>query len=149
MSNVKVIAFQDGAVLRASKKEGRSIVMVGETTVRNIGGAYVSSSRRTIINLPNELATALSLKDGDDFNGKLKAQGLHEVEIIRQESTTPYYEGQEPKINPTTKEVIKDGAGNPVYMQDKAFDKGTMQDSLIAKAEVAQPAPAVAQEGLA
>ena len=136
---LKVINFKEGVAVRASSKtEGRSIIMVGATSYSNVGGALFGSSRRAIINLPSELAESLDLKDGDDINAKLKGHGLNAMEIIRKESITPAYEGQKPKVNPSTNEVVKDSAGNPIYMEDKAFDLGTEKDELVKSAGQSQ-----------
>jgi hypothetical protein len=132
--SVKIKAFQDGTIIRDSKKEGRSIVMLAQESYNNIGGALVKASRRAIFNLPTELAHELKLSDGCDFNAKLKGFGLKAVEIIRKESTTPFYDGQEAKINPTTDEVVKTSAGEPIYMDDNAYDVGTEVDELVKSA---------------
>jgi hypothetical protein len=135
MSKVIVKAFQDGAVLRpSSKAEGRVILMIAETSLSNVGGAYFESSRRAIINLPEGVANQFNLKDGDDFNAKLKSFGQNEVEIIREESTTPFYEGQNPKVNPTSQEIVRTSSGEAIYMRDKAYDKGTEKDKLVKSA---------------
>jgi len=50
--------------------------------------------------------------------------------IYRTESRTPLFEGQNPKINPTTKEVhLVDGA--PIYFKDYYTENPNAQDILI------------------
>ena len=50
--------------------------------------------------------------------------------IVRTESRTPLYEGQSPKINPSTGEIhLVDGA--PVYFTDEWSDNANAQDTLI------------------
>lgn len=149
---LKVIAFknEDGSVasvVRPSKKEGWSMIQVGTETYTFNGVAYVKSSRRAFVRFPNELAEKLALRDGDDFNAKAKAHGLQALEIIRTESIAPAYEGHQPKMNPTTQEIIKDAEGNPIYMQDRAFPVGTKVDSLISASSTAVVAESAGAEG--
>ena len=49
---------------------------------------------------------SLSLKDGQILAGQ----------IVRKESFEPFYEGQAPKINPTTSEVVLTD-GRPTYLE--------------------------------
>ena len=50
-----------------------------------------------------------NLKEGDDFGRK-----VFPVKLVVKEQTEPFYEGQEPKINPSTDEVITHN-GQEIY----------------------------------
>ena len=119
MSNLKIGKFKDGSVIKqsASKPEWASVMVVGETVGFNNG---IMNTSRRIAFLRGRKAEleALGLHEGTDLNAKLASLGADTVKIVRKESLTPAYEGQQPKINPTTQEVIKDASGNPIYMQD-------------------------------
>ena len=52
---------------------------------------------------------AAGLKEGDDFSAKITP-----VKFVVKEKFEPFYSGQEPKINPQTKEVVT-SSGAPVY----------------------------------
>lgn len=63
--------------------------------------------------------------------------------IVRKESRTPFYEGQNPKKNPSTDEIhLVDGA--PVYFIDEWSGDANAQDQLIRSSQGA----AVASESL-
>lgn len=54
----------------------------------------------------NNLISVFNLSDGSVYPG---------VKLIVREAITPFFEGQEPKINPETSEIITDENNNPVY----------------------------------
>ena len=79
---------------------------------------------------------ALGLKEGQDFSSVIP------VKLVVKESHDPFYAGQEPKINPTTKEVVT-SSGAPVYRQTivVALDSPETDVKLATdKVEVAVPA---------
>lgn len=55
----------------------------------------------------------------------LFGEGADDMRLIRLESTTPFYEGQEAKINPQTQAVVTHG-GQPIYRYAKL---GSASDS--------------------
>lgn len=63
-----------------------------------------------------------------------------EGKIVVRESTTPFYDGQEPKMNPETQKVITSG-GAPVY-RETDFVTTDEQDVLIASDKVEAGVPA-------
>ena len=113
MNKLIVALFKDGSLIRKStKKEGWGTVMViGETITFNSGIMNVSK-RIGFLRAPIEQLEALGLTEGQDINTKLSSLGADGVKIVRKESLEPFFEGQEPKKNPTSGEVIKDAAGN-------------------------------------
>lgn len=58
-----------------------------------------------------ELVKKTNLKEGDDFSKK-----VFPVKLVIKEQTEPFYSEQEPKINPTTGEVVTCN-GETVYRQ--------------------------------
>lgn len=89
--------------INPNKPEYGSIQMA--TTTRSFGG-FMNKSR-TVHFLSGkieelvELVADFDLKVGDDFSKKVQPSRL-----IIKESTTPFYEGQTAKINPSTSEVV-------------------------------------------
>lgn len=67
------------------------------------------------------------VKDGDEFPLPVK--------IVVKESTRPFYEGQEPKLNVSTDEIVTI-AGRPIYMSQEVVDIDSEEtDSLIRSEE--------------
>lgn len=58
-----------------------------------------------------KLINTLGLKEGDNFSEKVTP-----VKLVIKESTTQFYNGQNPKVNPKSGEVITSN-GVPVYRQ--------------------------------
>lgn len=67
------------------------------------------------------IITEYNLKAGDDFSMKVQPSRL-----IVKESTTPFYEGQKCKINPTTGEEVTSN-GNPVYRETRLVEAGSSE----------------------
>jgi hypothetical protein len=144
MNKLEVIKFKDGSVIRKStKKEGWGTVMVAQRSYGFNNGVLNETVRIGFMRAPLAQLEGLVLVAGQDLNAKLSSLGHGGANIVRKESTTPFFEGQTPKINPKTKEVIKDIAGNPIYMQDTLCDlaKGE-KDELISSVATAVVAPA-------
>jgi len=114
MSNsVKVKAHPiTGNVITPSKNPEWGTIRVDAST---------QSMENGILNVSNRTAFIRGkIKDLESLN--LKAEQVLSGKIVKQESFTPFYEGQNPKINPTTGEVVlKDGKKlflNYVYTSD-------------------------------
>ena len=119
MSELRVAPFKDGQIIKPStKKEGWGTAMVIGETVKFNNGIMNVTKRIGFLRAPIAHIEALGLAAGDDLNAKLKSLGSDQVKIVRKESLTPFFEGQEAKKNPKTEAVIKDAQGNPIYMQD-------------------------------
>jgi len=56
-----------------------------------------------------KIVETYNLKEGDDFSAKVMP-----VKLVVKERNTPFYDGQEPKINPTTGEVVMHN-GSEIY----------------------------------
>lgn len=81
---------------------------------------------------------SLGLKDGSTLDGK----------IIRKESFEPFYENQEPKINPQTNEVILTD-GRPTYLEFEYTEDKDASDHWVAESnEVEETADILAEQSM-
>lgn len=81
---------------------------------------------------------SLGLKDGSTLDGK----------IIRKESFKPFYENQEPKINPQTNEVILTD-GRPTYLEFEYTEDKDASDHWVAESdEVEETADILAEQSM-
>lgn len=81
---------------------------------------------------------SLGLKDDSTLDGK----------IIRKESFEPFYENQEPKINPQTNEVILTD-GRPTYLEFEYTEDKDASDHWVAESnEVAETADILAEQSM-
>lgn len=95
-------------------------------TVRN---NFINKSKRSVFVAGNiEVLKSLDYKAGQLIPGK----------IIMEESFEPFYDGQSPKINPTTKDVITK-EGKPVYFQYILTEDMNATDTFKGSVEIAQP----------
>jgi len=90
-----------------------------------------------------DLIRKYNLKEGDDFSEKVTP-----VKLIVKESTQPFYEGQDAKINPTTGAVMTHN-GEPIYRRVIVVPEGSAEkDEFLSNDQVsttnAQPAKAAA-----
>lgn len=88
------------------------IMLTSERPVVVNGWARIERRVGRITNSVEQLVNLIKLtklREGDDFSTKVSP-----VMLIVKESTTPFYEGQDPKINPTTGE-IKTHKGQDIY----------------------------------
>lgn len=81
---------------------------------------------------------SLGLEDGSTLDGK----------IIRKESFEPFYENQEPKINPQTNEVVLTD-GRPTYLEFEYTEDKNASDHWVAESnEVAETADILAEQSM-
>lgn len=81
---------------------------------------------------------SLGLKDGSTLDGK----------IIRKESFEPFYENQEPKINPQTNEVVLTD-GRPTYLEFEYTEDKDASDHWVAESnEVEETADILAEQSM-
>lgn len=103
-----------------------------EESVLN-GGFFDIRKRVTFVSGPMEALQKTFKKAGQVFEGK----------IIMIESFNPFYEGQKPKMNPQTQQVVL-VQGKPVYMEYEWDRTGQLHDhwvdNIVATAENAQQA---------
>lgn len=111
MSNSKLVYVrkhpETGDIFTEGRTQGWGSIRV-ETKPALVSTNGVMSFRKRVAfpRMQKEVFEQMDLKDGSTLQGK----------IIWKTSTEPQYEGHEPKINPTTKEIITNEFGEPVYM---------------------------------
>jgi hypothetical protein len=117
-----------------NKPEFGSIMM--RTTSWNTDGGFLNKASRVHflsgkVEELKELCAAFSLNAGDDYSAKVAPSRL-----IVQESTTPFYDGQAPKINPSTDEIVTYN-GADVYRETQLVPaSSTQQDLILREGEV-------------
>jgi hypothetical protein len=142
MKTLTVIAFKDGAVIRKStKKAGWASVMVMETSLTITNGIIDQKKRLGFLRAKEELINALAPKQGEDLNHKFLALGGKAMKVRVIESITPQFEGQRQKLNPTTKAVIKDLNGNPIYFSTEVVEDSEENHDVRILAEKSVAAP--------
>jgi hypothetical protein len=100
---------------------------------RTLNGTFVNAGRRVAfisgtVDELNNIIKQNKLKDGSEVPGK----------IMIRESLNPLYHGQNPKMNPSTKEEVGftvNGKFYPVYMQQLYTPNETTEDVLIRSVE--------------
>lgn len=130
MRKLIVIPFLTGEAIRDSKtSEGWATMLVMEESITINNGILNHRKRVGAIRDKKEDLLALALKVGDDFNKKLAEYGGKESRVVYTETLEPQYEGHQPKINPKTKEVIKNAAGQPIYLSANVME-ASVEDQL-------------------
>lgn len=126
VENSKSVSTEANGIIgiNPSKPEYGSIQLA--TTVFDTSSGFLSKKRTVHFLSGNveelkELVAAFDIKAGDDYSKKVMPS-----RIIVRESTTPYYEGQAPKINPSTDEVITSG-GKDVYRETALVAAGSSE----------------------
>jgi len=141
-------------IVQANHSEGNGMLKEWTKDGKNYGSVRVEqaalSSENGFINIRNR-STFITLegKSLDLLRSRLVAGQPFPLEgkIVREESFTPFYEGQPHKINPQTKEdILVDN--QKVYFYDKFVTNMNASDSLISANNVAvsENAPSVEEE---
>ena len=133
-STLVIAAHPETKAMLTPAKEGWSTMRVDQKTYTLEGPGGVRG-RSAFITKKNEdweiLKKVMNLQVGLPISGQ----------IVRKESRTPQFEGQNPKKNPTTDEIFLVD-GQPVYFQDTYTEDLTAKDELIlssAKSNVQVP----------
>jgi len=121
MSQVKVVAHPTlGTVVTPSRKEGFGTIRV-DSVNKSMENGYLNIQKRTaFIHGKMEDLESLGLRADQVLRGK----------IIKKESFEPFYEGQNPKINPTTQEVILTN-GQETYLEYSYTEDTTATDKWV------------------
>lgn len=129
----KVIAHPETGVVvtqNVNNPEYGTIRVDSETITFSQDGFMNKSRRTAFIRGEYKLLLSLGLKDGMSLPGK----------IIKKESYQPFFEGQNPKINPSTGEVVLTN-GRETYLQFVYTEDVNASDVFITeKAEVVSDA---------
>lgn len=135
----KVIAHPETGVVvtqNVNNPEYGTIRVDSETITFSQDGFMNKSRRTAFIRGEYKLLVSLGLKDGMSLPGK----------IIKKESYKPFFEGQSPKINPTTGEVVLTN-GRETYLQFVYTEDVNASDVFITEeAEVIADATQVVDE---
>lgn len=107
-----VTAFKDGSIIRqsVSNPEFGSIQVKDNGLKLNNGFLQVNNSPAFIRGKVEDLKK-MNLKAGTNL-----ATVLGEQKIVIKESTTPFFDRQNPKVNPTTGAIVTH-KGSPVFRQ--------------------------------
>ncbi len=108
----------EGIVMQSKRNPDSAAIMLRyETQTVNDEGFLQKETRVGLFKGDTKsltaLVTASGLQAGDNFSQK-----VFPIRLVIRESITPEYPEQEPKINPSTGEVVTSG-GNPVYRSTK------------------------------
>ena len=118
MSQVKVVAYK-GNVVNPTKNPDVAWVRV-EQEVESIVNGWLQSSTRG----------ALIMGKPEQLESKFRENQVLTGKIVVRETLTPRYDGQSPKINPATGEILtKDG--EPIYRNTMFTPSMNDQDELI------------------
>jgi len=105
-NQVKVAVHPDtGNVITPGKTEGYGAIRVDQEFTSLENGFANISKRSAFINGTMENLEALGFKEDQIISGN----------ILISESTTPFYDGQAPKMNPETEETVVDAFGSAIY----------------------------------
>ena len=116
---------KDGNILPLVNKYANSTKGIGYITVQQEVVTFDKGFRKT------SLRTARIRGEFNDLVNTYKRSGeILEGRIVRFESFDPFMEGQTPKMNPETKELVKKN-GKPVYMMYQYSDNETHKDEWI------------------
>lgn len=133
---VQIYQFKDGSTIKAFDNKPEFGRLIVATTTEEINAQGWLNTTTRVAFIKGKMAD-LEARFGDKAKGDLVSDKLT---IVRKESTSPFYEGQQPKVNPSTAEVITHN-GAPVYMQFEIAPAGTA-DVLVGTEAVAEPAEA-------
>lgn len=98
----------------------RGFYVVESTNITMEGGFINENKVTALLTVEKSLAEKLNWKEGHTLPGK----------IIVMESFTPFYEGQDAKINPSTKDAVKVD-GKLVYRQAQYTEDSSLCSSLL------------------
>lgn len=127
-------------VVSKNNPEKASIMLKSLTLGANDQGFFTKETRVGFFKGDLKDLMDLNLKEGDDFSAK-----VFPVKLVVEESLDAFYAGQEPKINPETKEVIT-STGAPVYRQTIVVNESSAKvDSKIISDKATTAAPVAAQ----
>jgi len=114
--------FTAGTAINPKTGKAYGFYLVEKSSISMEGGFITEDKRTALLTVDNELAAKVNFTEGQKVGGIIQ----------RTESKTPFYDGQEPVINPTTKESVLRG-GAVFYRQDQYTADVTAKDVLVAR----------------
>ena len=131
-------------IISKNNSDSAAIMLVTEHMSANDQGFLQVEKRVGLFKGKTEQIQKLaeSLKAGDNFSEKVMP-----VKLVIKESTTPAYPGHEPKINPSTGEVVT-SSGSAVYRQTLVVNETSPEmDVRLASDKVSVAAAVTADAG--
>jgi len=127
-------------VINPTSNPAWSRIRVEQTKLAVNDGIMQMNKRSALVNFETEKAEA--------FANLLVAGQEYPIEgtIVVKESTTPFWNGQEPKINPATGEALVDAKGNYIYRTTEFVNDVEAKDELIAHAAAVEYTNPVAKK---
>lgn len=126
-----IAKFKDGSIVRPSETNPEiGSIQVKDTSIKlGINGFVQKNNRSAFIRGNIKDLNALNLKDGQNLSSVFGNK-----KMIVKESTTPFYPGQNPKINPQTSELIKH-KGECIYTETLIVDEHSEEIDVLLPAD--------------
>lgn len=132
MAKIIVAAHPEtGAVATPCKNKPDFVTVRVEKSTPSLtaNGLLVMNKRTAFVTMQKEFVAILGLQDGKAFPMATETPNAVQ-KIVRKTSLTPFYEGQEPVINPETKAVITLN-GAPLFQQYKYTEDSNEGDEFL------------------
>ena len=126
-----VSKFKDGSIVRPSETNPEiGSIQIKDTSIKlGVNGFVQKNNRSAFIRGNIKDLTALNLKDGQDLSSVFGNK-----KMVVKESTTPFYPGQNPKINPQTSDLIK-SKGACIYSETIIVDEHSEEVDILLVAD--------------
>ena len=111
---VTTVNSESNDVLRQTSNPDKVSVRLSQEKMIVTGGLFLNKSTlTTFVTMDKEIAESLNLEAGMNWKDVIG----QDCKIMIKEQTTPFYDGQEPKINPQTKAELSTADGEKIYRQ--------------------------------
>lgn len=123
-----VTAFKDSSIVRRSvTNPDFGSIQVKDNSMKLVNGFLTKNNSPAFIRGKYDDLQAMNLKNGQNL-----ATVLGNKKLIVKEQTTPFYEGQQPKVNPTSGAIVTSN-GNPIYRQTELVDENSTECDVLMK----------------
>lgn len=128
--SIVVTAYKDGNIVRQSENNPEiGSIMVKDNSLKLIDGFISKNNTPAFIRGNLKDLQSLNLKNGEDVASKFGNK-----KIVIKERTTPFYEGQQQKINPKSGEIVLSN-GSPVYRLSEVVDSTSTETDELLKSD--------------
>jgi len=126
-----IAKFKDGSIVRPSETNPEiGSIQVKDTSIKlDVNGFVQKNNKSAFIRGNIKDLNALNLKDGQNLSSVFGNK-----KMIVKESTTPFYPGQNPKINPQTSELVK-YKGECIYTKTSIVDENSEEIDVLLPAD--------------
>ena len=125
-----ITAYKDGNIVRQSENNPEiGSIMVKDNSLKLIDGFISKNNTPAFIRGNLKDLQSLGLKNGEDVASKFGNK-----KIVIKERTTPFYEGQQQKINPKSGEIVLSN-GSPVYRLSEVVDSTSPETDELLKSD--------------